>query len=63
MSLYCHDELPQIDGNPVHSRQQHMIAAAGIQDQELAVIAERPGINNPAIAGGGDLGAGAGRDG
>ena len=32
-----------------------MISAAGIKDQELAVIAERPGVNNPAITGSGDL--------
>src|SRR5580692_2562014 len=40
-----------------------MIAAAGIEDQELAVIAERPGIDHPAVAGCGDLGARTGRHG
>src|ERR1700722_19459821 len=40
-----------------------MIAAAGIEDQELAVITERPGIDHPAVAGGGDLGAWTGRHG
>src|SRR5258708_21767013 len=39
-----------------------MIAAAGIEDQELAVIAEHPRINHPAVARGGDLRARTGRD-
>src|SRR5579883_2085638 len=37
-----------------------MIAAAGIKDQELAVIAERSRIDDPAVSGGGDLCAGPG---
>ena len=51
-------ELPQIDGYPFHPRQQHMIPAAGIKDQELAVIAEGSGVHHPAIARSRDLGAG-----
>ncbi len=39
-----------------------MIPAAGIQDQELAVSAEGPGINHPAVARSRDLGAGPGGD-
>ena len=58
-----HHKLPQINGNPIHSRQQHMIPVARIQDQELAVIAEGSRINNPAITRSCDLGARPGRDG
>ena len=39
-----------------------MIPAAGIQDQELPVGTERPGIDHPAVARRGDLGAGTGGD-
>ena len=39
-----------------------MIPAAGIEDQELPVRAERPGIDHPAVARRGDLGAGPGGD-
>src|SRR5882757_4874851 len=38
-----------------------MIAAAGIEDQELAVIAERAGVDHPAVARGGNLCARTGR--
>ena len=58
-----HHKLPQIDGNPFHSRQQHMIPVAGIQDQELAVIAEGSRINHPAITRSCDLGTRPGGDG
>src|SRR5215472_9305340 len=34
-----------------------MIAATGIQDQELAIAAKRSGVNNPTVAGRGYLGA------
>src|SRR5580692_3995775 len=40
-----------------------MIPAAGIEDQELAITAKRPGVNNPSITRGGNLGAGTGCDG
>src|SRR5260370_28211671 len=40
-----------------------MIAAAGIEDQELAITAKRPGVNNPTIARGSNLGARTGCDG
>ena len=40
-----------------------MISAAGIKDQDLAVIAEGTSINNPPIAWRRDLGAGPGGDG
>src|ERR1700730_7998947 len=39
-----------------------MIPAAGIEDQELAITAKRPGVNNPTIARGSNLGASTGRD-
>src|ERR1700757_4642840 len=40
-----------------------MIPAAGIEDQELPVTSKRPGVNNPAVAGRGDLGTGPSGDG
>src|SRR6202035_3905819 len=40
-----------------------MIPAAGIEDQELAITAKRPGVNNPTIARGSNLGARTGYDG
>src|ERR1700732_1895817 len=40
-----------------------MISAAGIEDQELAITAERPGIDDPAVAWGSYLGARVGCDG
>src|SRR4029077_3620971 len=40
-----------------------MIPAAGIEDQELAITAKRPGVNNPTIARGSNLGARMGCDG
>src|SRR5580693_3652844 len=40
-----------------------MIPAASVEDQELPVTAKRSGVNNPAVAGGGNIRAGAGRDG
>src|SRR5579864_7104069 len=40
-----------------------MIAGAGIEDQELAIIAERTRVNDPTIAWRGDLRAGTSREG
>src|SRR3954469_25743495 len=60
--LARHEELPQIDRYSIHTRKQHMIAATGIKDQELAVIAERSSVDNPPIARGCDLGARPGGD-
>src|SRR5580704_7180613 len=34
-----------------------MIPATGIQDQELAIAAKRPSVNDPTVAGRGNLGA------
>src|SRR5258707_12862234 len=52
-----HHELPQINGYPFHPSEQDMISAAGIKDQELAIIAEGTRINHPSIARGRDLAA------
>src|SRR5262249_21072801 len=56
-------KLPEINSNPFHSRQENMISAASINDQELAIIAEISGINDPAIVRRTDLRGGAGGDG
>src|ERR1700730_7671349 len=40
-----------------------MIPAAGIEDQELAITAKWPGVNNPTVARGSNLGARMGCDG
>src|SRR3954468_13803882 len=53
-------KLADIDRNALHPGDQHMIPAPGIEDQELTVTAERSGVNNPAVAGRCDLGAGPG---
>ena len=39
-----------------------MIAATGIQDQELAIAAKRSGVNNPTVAWRGNLRVGMSRD-
>ena len=39
-----------------------MIAAAGIEDQELPIAAKPPGVNNPTVAGRGDFATGPGGD-
>ena len=39
-----------------------MIAAAGVQDQDLTIGAERPGVDHPAVGGRDDARAGFGRD-
>ena len=57
------DKLSGIDGNPFHPHQEHMIPAAGVQDQELSVGSERTRVNDEPVARGCDLGAGPGRDG
>ena len=56
-------ELTEIDGYPFHPRDEYMISAPRIEDQELAVTAERSCIYHPSVARRGDLGAGPGRDG
>src|SRR5436305_6109396 len=53
-------KLADVNRNALHPGDQHMIAAPGIQDQELTVAAERSGVNNPAIARGCDLCTGPG---
>src|SRR4051795_10634188 len=50
-------KLADVNRNALHPGDQHMIAATGIEDQELSVAAKRPGVNNPAITRGCDLGA------
>ena len=60
--LARYHELSQVNGYPFHPSEQDMISAAGIKDQELAIIAERTRVNHPSVAGGGDLAAGAGAD-
>src|SRR3954471_6718378 len=51
-------KLADVDRNALHPGDQHMIPAPGVQDQELTVAAERPGVNNPAITWRCDLRAG-----
>src|SRR4029453_17188329 len=60
--LARYHELPQVNGYPFHPSEQDMISAAGIKDQELAIIAEGAGVNHPAIAGRRDLPPRAGGD-
>src|SRR5262245_65600496 len=57
---YCdglarYHELPQVNGYPFHPSEQDMISAAGIKDQELAIIAEGAGVNHKSIARSRDL--------
>src|SRR6267142_3477567 len=52
------DKLADVNRNALHPGDQDMIPATGIEDQELSVAAERPGVNNPAVTRGCDLGAG-----
>src|SRR5687767_7006787 len=56
------DKLSGINGYPFHPHQQHMIPAACVQDQELSVGPEGTRVNDEPVTGGGDLGAGPGRD-
>src|SRR5947199_10125153 len=53
-------KLADVNRNALHPGDQDMIPAPGIEDQELSVTSERPGINNPAVTRGCDLGAGPG---
>src|SRR5689334_14289548 len=55
-------KLPDIDRDPIHARQDHMIPAAGIEDQEFAIRTVRARVDHPAVAGSGNLGALAGGD-
>src|SRR3954464_10379008 len=48
-------KLADVDRNTPHPGDQHMIAAPGVEDQELTVTAERSGVNNPAVTRGCDL--------
>src|SRR5947209_6689807 len=57
------NKLPDIDGNALHSGDQDMIPATGVEDQELSVTTEGAGIHNPAITRRCDLGTGPGRQG
>ena len=43
------DELADTDIDPIHPGQKKIIAAAGVDDQELSVGAERPGESDPAV--------------
>src|SRR4051812_36778618 len=51
-------ELSDVDRNALHPGDQHMIPAPGIEDQELSIAAEGPGIDHPAVTRRRDLGAG-----
>src|SRR3954454_19738005 len=51
-------KLADVDRNALHPGDQHMIAAPGIEDQELTVATEGSGVNNPAVARGCDLRSG-----
>src|ERR1700753_4262081 len=54
-------KLADVNRNALHPGDQHMIPATGVEDQELSVAAKRPGVNNPSITRGCDLGPGPGR--
>src|SRR6266700_2458230 len=54
-------KLSDVYRNALHPGDQDMIPAPGIEDQELSVAAEGPGVNYPAVTRGCDLGAGPGR--
>src|ERR1700681_598620 len=49
-------KLADVNRNALHPGDQDMIPAPGIEDQELSVAAERPGVNTPAITRCCDLG-------
>ena len=55
-------ELPEINRYPFHPSEQDMIPAADIQDQELAIRAERSRIDHPAVCRRSHLGARTGSD-
>ena len=48
-------KLADVYRNALHPGDQDMIPAPGIEDQELSVAAEGPGVNNPAVTRGCDL--------
>src|ERR1700682_685603 len=50
-------KLADVHRNALHPGDQHMIPATGVEDQELSVAAKRPGVNNPAVTRGCDLGS------
>src|SRR6266404_4270241 len=50
-------KLADVNRNALHPGDQHMIPAPGVEDQELSVAAKRPGVHNPAITRGCDLGS------
>ena len=43
------NELTWINIDSFHAGKNDMITGAGIQDQDVTIAPERPGINNPAI--------------
>src|SRR5690242_15689747 len=43
-------KLSDIDRDAFHPRQDHMIPAAGIEDQEFAIGSVGAGVDNPAVA-------------
>src|SRR4029077_10006203 len=49
-------KLSDVNRNALHSGDQHMIPAPGIEDQELSVASEWTSVNNPAVTRGCDLG-------
>src|ERR1043165_9607653 len=49
-TLTGQDKLPDIDRNAFHPRQDHMIPAARIEDQEFAIGSIGGSINHPAVA-------------
>src|SRR5436853_7044785 len=53
-------KLADVYRNALHPGDQDMIPAPGIEDQELSVAPEGPGVNNPAVTRCCDLGAGLG---
>src|SRR5438034_5443253 len=42
-------KLADVYRNALHPGDQDMIPAPGIEDQELSIAAEGPGVNNPAV--------------
>src|SRR6266478_6935357 len=53
-------KLADVYRNALHPGDQDMIPVPGIEDQELSIAAEGPGVNNPAVTRGCDLSAGPG---
>ena len=44
-------ELPHVHIDSTHAGQDHIIAAAGVNDQELSITSIRPGKGDPSVAG------------